>query len=805
MKVDEVKIIMGAKTGEKDSPKLEHGGYRIINNLFGRQRDFIVIGLCGKTGSGVSVTADILNKEFDALNLNPEASTESSDYERHEYRMLYNYAKRNWDSFYLVKTRALITARVLAKPADKFAEFLYGLIFADSPRKEEEYKKILNKVSTELYEKEMEFEINKQFKVCANAASSDGISLSDFFDIDKNPIDEYEWIRLNADAHCENGKIVSFKNTDRSNVYKVNLSTNPDDEDTVKIILKDESKGIIGIKNKDLYKLFRYYQSSRESKKGNINPVYYWILEEYIYSNLPDFINGFWKEMRNGIDGFEKKETVALQLLGNNLRISDEPFDKVDQNNYYPLKENAYVTIARDINHAIKILRAYMTKKGELANREKGQAGLNSHKVHVRALAVIDSIKNPFESMYLKQRYSNYYLMAVYTDEKQRKDRLLNNKKFAVADIKAIDKVEQLKQFTTEYQSYTKELEEGMLNESSLKEKYSSEILPTLFKRVKEQELEQILPFIIQNVSSCLESADIFINNKKDNSAYLNLKKTLVRYICLMMYPGLVLPTRLEHCMQVAYVGKANSGCISRQVGAVVTDNEYQVLSLGWNQQPQEQLPCLYRDICELHAHYDPEGYSDYENSDDGDNSFQKQIEPLAVEYGHSDSILRDCGRNACYCFKDLYNHITKEKNQVHTRALHAEETAFLNLTGDNKTRARGGYLFTTSSPCVLCAKKARYLNVSKIYYVDPYPDISYDHVLRVGPKESRPDFILFTGAIGTAYTRLYTPLLSIKDERELWLGHKIGESAASENTHAENSAKTETEKTEDNKGEHHT
>ncbi len=104
----------------------------------------------------------------------------------------------------------------------------------------------------------------------------------------------------------------------------------------------------------------------------------------------------------------------------------------------------------------------------------------------------------------------------------------------------------------------------------------------------------------------------------------------------------------------------------------------------------------------------------------------------------------------------------------MHTRALHAEETAFLNLSGDDKSRAKGGYLFTTSSPCVLCAKKARYLNISKIYYVDPYPDISYDHVLCAGPRASRPEFVLFTGAIGTAYIRLFTPLLAIKDEREL-------------------------------------
>lgn len=35
-------------------------------------------------------------------------------------------------------------------------------------------------------------------------------------------------------------------------------------------------------------------------------------------------------------------------------------------------------------------------------------------------------------------------------------------------------------------------------------------------------------------------------------------------------------------------------------------------------------------------------------------------------------------GRNCSYCFKDIKNSITpNEKNQVHTRSLHAEENAF--------------------------------------------------------------------------------------------------------------------------------
>lgn len=54
---------------EQNTSPSRGSGYQVINDLFDRQQDFIVVGLCGKTGSGVSTTAEILNKEFEELLL----------------------------------------------------------------------------------------------------------------------------------------------------------------------------------------------------------------------------------------------------------------------------------------------------------------------------------------------------------------------------------------------------------------------------------------------------------------------------------------------------------------------------------------------------------------------------------------------------------------------------------------------------------------------------------------------------------------------------------------------------------------
>ena len=517
-------------------------GYKIANELFERQQDFIVVGLCGKTGSGVSTIADILQKEFVELNLSPEAPQEFSDYERHEYRILYNYAQKNWNKFYLVKTRALIMARVLSSGPDTFWGYLCSLAKVKEDNLDYQDAK---DVVISFFDSCMDFEIDKEFMI---ADSKYSFSFDEFFSCNSDPFElKDQQLQLNIKGIPNGNRIVDIKKEE--NIVKLENST--------EIVIRKRKTDVISISNADLHKLFRYFQHCRETKKGNLNPVYYWLLQGYVCNFLKKQVDKFWENI-NAYREFARIATLAMQFLGNNLRISDKPYAWENASSYYDFQENAYVTIAKDINHSIKILRSYLSKKAELKARNPEQ---QRESIHKHALVVVDSIKNPFESMYLKQRYSNYYLIGVYTDERQRQQRLINSNKFSIDDITAIDRVEQLRNFKAYYKNW-------------ISQEKPKDTLSIFLKRIKEQGLEDVLPFILQNVSSCLESADIFINNPLDSNSRVKIKQTLVRYISLMMYPGIVLPTNLERCMQTAYVAKANSGCISRQVGAVVTDRD---------------------------------------------------------------------------------------------------------------------------------------------------------------------------------------------------------------------------------------
>lgn len=216
--------------------------------------------------------------------------------------------------------------------------------------------------------------------------------------------------------------------------------------------------------------------------------------------------------------------------------------------------------------------------------------------------------------------------------------------------------------------------------------------------------------------------------------------------------------------MQIAYAARLNSGCLSRQVGAVITGPDFSVKAVGWNEVPEGQVPCNLRCTRNYCKSRDGDSFSKFELEDD---KFQETL--FAIEQEVSQYELG--GMTYSYCFKDIYNELKGGiRNQVFTRALHAEENAFLQLSKHGGQGIKGGKLFSTASPCELCSKKAYQLGIKEIYYIDPYPGISTSHILNFG-KNRNPAVHLFYGAIGDAYMKLYTPRIPQKDELKLRTG----------------------------------
>lgn len=364
--------------------------------------------------------------------------------------------------------------------------------------------------------------------------------------------------------------------------------------------------------------------------------------------------------------------------------------------------EQNFYQVANRINQIVMVVRRYN----------------NLHSINSTRIC-IDAIRNPYEAFYFKDYYSSFFLISVNTEEDERRRRLghLDDE-----ELESLDAIE-----------------------------YPS--------KLKKDEI-----FFHQNIPGCLEISDIHLYNPKQNTdKRFFLTEQVLKYLSLMIHPGLITPTRIERCMQLAFIAKLNSGCLSRQVGAIVCDQHYSVKAVGWNDVPSGQTPCNLRDVCTYCENMERESYSAFEIEDpvffECLQAMNKQIKTEGTK-----------DRFFPYCFKDIYEGITGAKNQVHTRSLHAEENAFLQLSKYGGQGIEGGILFTTASPCELCSKKAYQLGIRDIFYIDPYPGISFSHILKFG-EYNNPRLHLFYGAIGSTYVSLYTQRMSIKDELELMTG----------------------------------
>lgn len=391
------------------------------------------------------------------------------------------------------------------------------------------------------------------------------------------------------------------------------------------------------------------------------------------------------------------KWSRLIHDIGNNLRAFGTT------TNLGPLKkdnDNIY-TVAVTINYLIKIIRCH----------NKG--------IKKKTKIVIDSLRNSLELMYFKEKFSAFYMVSINKSEEERKNYLLEK-----LNVKENDDhyIQILKIGDTEYLG--DDFKKGILSSP--------------------------------DIENCIQKSEYHINfNNK-----LKALKNILKFVALIERPGIITPSNLERCMQIAYNAKLNSGCISRQVGAAITDNNFVIKSIGWNDVAKNQMPCNLRSAEDLVNGHNKEHFSDFELTGKVYNKeFKKYLEDDL-----SKSDLQ--GRTCSFCFKTHLNSYEGEKNQVHTRSLHAEENAMMQIAKYGGNGLKDGNLFTTASPCELCSKKAYQLGIKNIYYIDPYPGIATSHILKSGiNSDGDPELHLFEGAIGRTFHKLYEQMLPVKDE----------------------------------------
>lgn len=606
---------------------------KVVDRIYQLRREFIIIGLTGRTGSGCTTVAEILSrKDFNTLkSLHHEWNPDNINNDARKNRIIYNYIKNNWTPFEIIKASDIIFFYVLLAGYDVF------------------YKSFAKKNQKE---------------------------------------------------------VAKFEKTEAQRI----ISSNTEFEK----LFKDLSKEVIEC-NKIL--------EEENFKDTNIDK-----LISLIKIKIPQFR----KDVETLFKGTVKEiMTEELQKWGNNIRL----YDSIEENEK-GICDKAPSCLARKINLIIKAYREHNKRLNKNIEQKENRKP---------TLIVIDALRNPFEVLYFRERYSSFYLMSVNTTEEIRYDALFK-KNYKIEEIKSLDKEEEgKKDFSDSFQKI--------------------------------------------DIDKCIELSDIHITHDATPAdRNRDLVNQIFTYLALIKHPGLVSPSPMERLMQVAYTAKLNSGCLSRQVGAAVTDEHFSLKSIGWNTSAEGQTPCTLRNMDDLLSQEDEKAYSNHEHNN---QEFCNAIAKLQPLYDKE----RIQGLPLAFCFKDIHTSInSKQKgNQVHTRSLHAEENAFLQLAKYGTTGIRGGKLFTTASPCELCAKKAYQLGIKEIYYIDTYPGISQKHILECG--DNQPSMILFKGAIGRAYINLYNPLLPQKDEIEMLSQIRVKEILSNSNDSGQDGSTKRSEK----------
>lgn len=410
-----------------------------------------------------------------------------------------------------------------------------------------------------------------------------------------------------------------------------------------------------------------------------------------------------------------------------------------------PLESSNNVENATTYNHVFDVVKLINTLVKGLRYKKK------------KCRIVIDSIRNTIEATYLKERYGAFYMVAVCAKKPEGFIETKIAKYYEGKREEAVDIAKKIIKIFAQDEADRKEYEEGKLSHP--------------------------------NTSLCVANADIHITNhiidsedENESKAYstffVSMFEQWMKIASLMLHPGLITPSAEERCMSVAYVSSFNSSCVSRKVGAVITNKAHAIRTIGWNDAPYGQVPCGLRSLSEVTGAKECEFrdicYSEFERDENekryDNRSFIKKIEE---DYQGVSEYEDKSGVPFAYCFRSLDNKFSGVKNQVHTRSLHAEENAMMQMVKYGGEALKDGVIYVTASPCELCSKKLYQIGVRRIVYIEDYPGIAMDQIIHTGVQQ--PELKRFEGAFGDSFNKLYRPFLSLKDELEIGIEHKHG------------------------------
>ncbi|MCE9850233.1 deaminase [Aeromonas allosaccharophila] len=274
---------------------------------------------------------------------------------------------------------------------------------------------------------------------------------------------------------------------------------------------------------------------------------------------------------------------------------------------------------------------------------------------------ILDQLKHPDEVSLLRTVYNhNFYLIGLIRTEKERK---LN-------------------------------LEEEKINPGEIEE---------LIMRDRKDSDEHG-----QQVEKTLYGADFFIRNIHNQSQLL--QASVERFIKLVHGVNGITPTHDEIGMFAAYSASLRSACLSRQVGAAITDASGNVIATGCNDVPaaggglysastSKDFRCVHKGQC---------------SNDKHKSLLKEEIRQTLTKEIHDERLVQ-------HLVQQIVSE-TKIKSLIeYSRAIHAEMDAIVSLARETSESTKNKILFATTYPCHNCARHIVAAGINKVVYIEPY------------------------------------------------------------------------------------
>ena len=297
-----------------------------------------------------------------------------------------------------------------------------------------------------------------------------------------------------------------------------------------------------------------------------------------------------------------------------------------------------------------------------------------------RCAYIVNSLKNPDEVDFMRQTYGDaFHLIGVTSDYERRLKYLMERKGISKPDAQA------------------------------------------LLARDEDEDIAQG-----QHPRDAFQHADYFINVTENTDHTYN---SVARLIDLLFGSPFISPGFDEYAMFMAYATSLRSADLSRQVGAVVANNQ-EILAMGVNDCPRAGGG-LYWPIQTSGGKYeDEENGRDYTLGYDSNKIEQEKI----IKSVLSELDVEISQENIQKVKKAGIGDLTE-----YGRVVHGEMEALLSCARNNIS-CRGATMYVTTFPCHNCAKHIIAAGVKRVVYIEPYPKSKALDFYRAEISAGKPD-----------------------------------------------------------------